>query len=148
LDAQCDPNTGDLKTETLSAKTAALVGYPEGVVDHFECGLVGDVGVAKWDTSEVDAGVYKISIIGDAIKPGNKWSNNHFARLGARFVKPFLTPDGEKKLAQLVEDYASKEPQDGVVRWAIDDVVINLTSLRAGPQAGKWIMIVTPASSP
>ncbi|MGE0551686.1 MAG: discoidin domain-containing protein [Kofleriaceae bacterium] len=146
IEALCDKSTLDMKSETLSAKTAALVGMPAGEIGHFRCGLKGDVGLAKWDISLVDGSIYSVSVFGDAIKPGNRWTVNHFARLGAEFVKPLLTPTGQTKLAELVATYASKEPEAGA-RWTVDQVAVNLHDVMAGDQLGKWVIMFMPTKA-
>lgn len=145
LRARCDESKSDVKTETLTARTADLLGMPVGDVGHFRCALKGNVGRAKWDLSLVDSELYSLSIFGDAIKPGNQWSNNHFARIGAEFLKPLLTPNGQKRLDELVDNYARTEPT--AVHWVVEHAEISLSDVLAGDQLGRWSMIVTVAPS-
>lgn len=148
--ARCDPTTIKMERETLDAKSAELSGMPEGDIAHFECSIKGDIGAAKWDmslASDAAGGIYSLSVFGDAIKPGTKWSKNHFARLGKDFVLPIATAEGDRKLTQLVEDFSNKEPEAGT-RWTVDKAVINLNQVMSGALQGKWVMTVTPAETP
>ena len=146
LKKYCDPRSkmNNVKHTTYDKRKAQLKGYPEGKFVSITSKMKKHGGVIKRDIfmgkGEGSGGIYSMSIFGEAVKPGNKWSKYHFAKIGSEFVERFLNERDKIELRKKVIEYIKKKPS--METWKFSNLTVINSEVFAGEHAGKFVMMV------